>query len=86
VALFLLNDSLSGIICSIISVWISKKQHHMTKTEAIKLARQLSSEYNPLSVVFDKDLNDFFISEGDVFFIGDDFYEKQSYEIIAVFK
>lgn len=58
----------------------------MTRAEAIKIARQLSSEENPLSVVFDKDRNDFFISEGGVFYIADDFYQKQSYEIVAIFK
>lgn len=85
-ALFLLKSS--PIRYDLFNTFImdNKKLHKMTKTEAIKLARQLSSEYNPLSVVFDKDLNDFFISEGDVFFIGNDFYEKQCYEIIAVFK
>ncbi len=58
----------------------------MTRAEAIKIARQLSSEESPLSVVFDKDRNDFFISEGGAFYIDDDFYQKQSYEIVAVFK
>jgi hypothetical protein len=58
----------------------------MTKKEALQLARQLSSEYNPLTVVFDRNLNDFFISEGDYFFLSDTFYERQPYEIIAVFK
>lgn len=58
----------------------------MTKNEALQLARQLSSEHNPLTVVFDKDLNDFFISEGDCFFVTDTFYVRQPYEIIAIFK
>lgn len=58
----------------------------MTKNEALKLARRLSSESKPLTVVFDKNLNDFFISEGDYFFVGEPFYERQPYEIIAVFK
>ena len=58
----------------------------MTKKEALQLARQLSSEYNPLTVVFDRNLNDFFISEGDYFFLSEPFYERQPYEIIAVFK
>jgi hypothetical protein len=65
---------------------LKNKQDTMTRVEAIKIARQLSSEENPLSVVFDKDRNDFFISEGGVFYIVDDFYQKQSYEIVAVFK
>ena len=58
----------------------------MTKNEALQIARQLSSEHNPLTVVFDKDLNDFFISEGDYFFVRDTFYERQPYEIVAIFK
>jgi hypothetical protein len=58
----------------------------MTRTEAIKIARQLSSINNPLSVIFDKARDDFFISEGDIFFVDNDFYEKQSFEIVAVFK
>jgi len=69
------------------SVFIVKNQQdEMTRAEAIKIARQLSSKEKPLSVVFDKDRDDFFISNGDVFFIHDDFYQKQSYEIVAVFK
>jgi len=66
--------------------WFHDKELEMTRTEAIKIARKLSTTSNPLSVIFDKDREDFFISESDIFFIDNDFYENQPYEIIAVFK
>ena len=57
----------------------------MTRTEAIKQAKELSRQNQSLVVVFDKELNDYFISERQSFPIPDSFYENSPYEIIEVF-
>ena len=57
----------------------------MTRSEAITLAKQLSDETRRLFVVFDKQLNDFFISEGEGFSLIDEFYETIPYDIIDTF-
>ena len=57
----------------------------MTRSEAIVLARQLSDDTRRLFVVFDKQLNDFFISEGEGFSLIDEFYETIPYDIIDAF-
>lgn len=57
----------------------------MTRKEAIKQAKKLSNQNKPLFVVFDKELNDYFISEGQNFHIPDNFYETSPYTIIEIF-
>lgn len=58
----------------------------MTRTEAIKQAKTLSRRYKRLFVIFDKELNDFFISEGESFHKSNNFYEPCNYEVIKVFE
>jgi len=58
----------------------------MTRLEAIKQAKLLSKRYKRLFVILDKELNDFFISEGEGFHISNDFYGTCNYEIIEVFE
>lgn len=58
----------------------------MTRSEAIKQAKQLSRQYKRLFVVLDKQLNDCFITERKDFYPSDDFYTKCNYEIIEVFE
>ncbi len=58
----------------------------MTRSEAIKQAKALSRQYKRLCVILDKELNDFFISEEESFYMPNDFYEACSYEIIKVFE
>jgi hypothetical protein len=58
----------------------------MTRAEAIKQAKELSKQNRPLFVVFDKELKDYFISEGHHFPISDSFYETSPYEVIEIFK
>lgn len=58
----------------------------MTRNEAIRIAKQLSGDEKSLSVVFDKQLNDYFISESEWFHSSDEFYGKPGYEIIGIFK
>jgi len=57
----------------------------MTKSEAIKQAKIIAGPQNPLFVILDKELNDFFISEGKNFYNTNDFYETSPYEIIGIF-
>jgi hypothetical protein len=57
----------------------------MNLTEAIKQAKKLSKQNKPLLVIFDKELNDYFISEAQNFPIPDNFYETSPYEIIEIF-
>ena len=57
----------------------------MTRTEAIKQAEELARQNQSLVVVFDRELNDYFISERQNFPIPDSFYETSPYEIIEVF-
>lgn len=58
----------------------------MTKAEAIQQAKTLSTRYERLFVIFDKELNDFFISEGENFHKFNNFYETCNYEVIKVFE
>jgi len=57
----------------------------MTRSEAINQAKILSKLYKRLFVILDKDLNDFFITEGEDFYMSNDFYETCNYEIIKIF-
>jgi len=57
----------------------------MTKSEAIQQAKEIAGSRKPLFVIFDKELNDFFISEGNNFSNTNDFYEASPYEIIEIF-
>lgn len=56
----------------------------MTKSEAIKQAKIIAGPQNTLFVILDKELNDFFISEGKNFY-NNEFYETSPYEIIGIF-
>lgn len=58
----------------------------MTRNEAIKIAKQLSGDQKELAVVFDRQLNDYFISESEWFQQCNDFYSTSGYEIICLFK
>lgn len=58
----------------------------MTRKEAIQIAKQLAGDEKQLSVVFDKQLNDYFISESDWSHNYDDFYQKPGYKLIGIFK
>lgn len=58
----------------------------MTRAEAIKQAKELSKQNIPLLVIFDKELEDYFISEGQNFPMPDKFYETSPYEVIEIFK
>jgi len=58
----------------------------MTKTEAIQQAKEIAGSKTPLFVIFDKELNDFFISEVNNFSSTNDFYGTSPYEIIEIFK
>jgi len=58
----------------------------MTRADAIKQAKKLSKQNKQLFVIFDKELNDYFISEGQDFYISNDFYEASPYEIIEKFR
>ena len=58
----------------------------MTRAEAIKQAKKLSKQNKPIFVIFDKELKDYFISEGQNFPIPDNFYETSPYEVIEIFK
>ena len=57
----------------------------MTKAEAIKQARLIAGSHKRLFVIFDRDLNDFFISEGQDFYKHNAFYETSPYKIIKIF-
>ncbi len=64
---------------------IRKSKLFMTKSEAIKQARIIAGPKHRLFVIFDKALNDFFISEGEDFYKYNNFYESSPYEIIETF-
>jgi hypothetical protein len=57
----------------------------MTRSEALQQAKQLSEDGKKIAVVFDKEYQDFFITEGDVSFDVDDFYKPTPYEVVSVF-
>ena len=57
----------------------------MKRTEAMELARKLSDGTRRLAVIFDKECNDFFVSEGDNFQLDDNFYKPSPYEVVATF-
>ncbi len=58
----------------------------MTRKEAIQIAKLLAGEDKKLSVVFDKQLKDYFISENDWSFHHSDFYQESNYKLIGIFK
>lgn len=57
----------------------------MTRDEAIRLANQLAATDKPLAVIFDKQLNDYFISENDGLYLKDGFYGDSVYELVGTF-
>ncbi len=57
----------------------------MTRAEAIRQAKKLSEEGRQLAIVFDKEYQDFFITEGELAFINDDFYSTSPYEIVRIY-
>lgn len=57
----------------------------MTREEAIKIAKQLSHENKRMTVLFDKEFNDFFITEGEYFHTENDFYKSNPYKVVETF-
>ncbi len=57
----------------------------MTRSEALQQAKQLSEHGKKVVVLFDKEYQDFFITEGDVSFDVDDFYKPIPYEVVTVY-
>ena len=57
----------------------------MERTEAMELARKLSDGTRRLAVIFDKEFDDFFVSEGDSFKLDENFYKPSPYEVVATF-
>lgn len=57
----------------------------MRRDEAIAIAKKLSNDEKYLAVVFDRRLNDFFISESEYFRTDNLLFEQNEYEIVKVF-
>jgi hypothetical protein len=57
----------------------------MTRTEAIALAKQLSTRDRPIFVIYDKELKHYFVSDGEGFDQDTRFYEDSPYEIVDTF-
>jgi len=65
--------------------YIEEGSQPMTRSEAIKLATQLSGDERFFAVVFDKELNDYFISESDYFVDKNNLLEQAPYEVTMTF-
>ena len=57
----------------------------MTRSEAIKLAAQLSGDDRFFAVVFDRDMNDYFISESDYFLEKNSVLERTPFKVARTF-
>lgn len=57
----------------------------MTRNEAIEHAEKLSIRGKPLAVIFDKEYNNYFITESERFYVNENFYQESTYEVIGVY-
>lgn len=57
----------------------------MRREEAIQLAKQLATQNKQLSVLYDRQLKDYIVSESDWYLSENEFYAEPVYELIATF-